>query len=56
LIVYQYIYLVVNKQPELKIKKIEINQEALKNILVDIEKREETLSRVLETEYLDPFK
>ncbi|OGZ35315.1 MAG: hypothetical protein A3A94_02465 [Candidatus Portnoybacteria bacterium RIFCSPLOWO2_01_FULL_43_11] len=56
LIVYQYIYLAVNKQPELKTDKMEINQEILGKILDDIEEREETLSRVLKKQYSDPFK
>ena len=56
LIVYQYIYLVVNREPELKTEKIEINQEILKKILNDIEEREKTLSQVLKTQYPDPFR
>lgn len=51
LIFYQYVYLTVKKEPELKIEKIEINQEILGKILANIEKRQETLSRVLTTGY-----
>ncbi|OGZ32301.1 MAG: hypothetical protein A3I88_03785 [Candidatus Portnoybacteria bacterium RIFCSPLOWO2_12_FULL_39_9] len=56
LIFYQYVYSVVEKQPEIQIKKTAVNREILQKILSEVAERRETLSRALKTEYPDPFK
>lgn len=56
LIFYQYVFLTTRAQLEFEIKKIAIDEETLGKVLANIEEREETLSRVLTTQYPDLFR
>lgn len=54
-IYYQYVYLTMKTQPELANEEILINEEIFQKVQDNIEKRENTLSRVEETKYYNPF-
>lgn len=55
-IFYQYVYSVTEEQPEIQIKKTAVNREILQRILSEVAERRETSSRVIKTEYPDPFR
>jgi hypothetical protein len=52
---YQYFYLPTRDQASSNIEGAIIDREVLDKILTDVREREETLYRVRETEYPDPF-
>jgi len=54
-ICYQYVYLVMKTQPELTNGEIVINERMFQKVQKNIEKREDTLSRIKKTEYYNPF-
>ncbi|MBL7053099.1 MAG: hypothetical protein ISS02_00340 [Candidatus Portnoybacteria bacterium] len=54
-IYYQYVYLTIKTQPELTSEEILINEEMFQKVQENTEKREDTLSRVKETKYYNPF-
>ncbi|PIP17355.1 MAG: hypothetical protein COX44_00390 [Candidatus Portnoybacteria bacterium CG23_combo_of_CG06-09_8_20_14_all_37_13] len=56
LIYYQYVYLTMKAEPEPTLEKITIDQEGLKKILDNLDKRQENLERVEKTNYSDPFR
>ena len=56
LIFYQYVYLAVESQPELKLEQVAVNQEILGEILANIEERQKSLSQALKTQYPDLFR
>jgi len=54
-IYYKNIYLLVRTDPGFVIKEITIDRQILKNVLKNIEVREENLDRVRKKQYSDPF-
>lgn len=54
-IYYQYVYLTMKTPPELANEEIVINEKIFQKVQENIEKREDTLSRVEETKYYNPF-
>lgn len=55
LIYYQYIYLPTSSEATLMDHKLLVNEEKLQQTLVNLEDREENLSRVLKNSYPDLF-
>jgi len=53
---YQYVYLIIRTQPRPSLETIAIDQEILEEVLNNLDIREETLWRVKQTYYADPFK
>lgn len=56
LIYYQHVYLTIETEPELTLKKVTIDQEGLEKILDNLDKRQKNLERVEKTDYKDPFR
>lgn len=54
-IYYQYVYLIMQVQPEPVIEKVLVDHETLKKVLADVMMREDNLSRVRAIKYFDPF-
>ena len=54
-IYYQYVYLVINSKPQVKVEQIMLNQKNLESFLTNIETREENLERVRAGQYFNPF-
>ncbi|MFH0906996.1 MAG: hypothetical protein ABIC36_03040 [bacterium] len=53
---YKYVYSIINIQIETDIEEVSINQDMLKEVLDNLEMRQENLLRVETIQYPDPFK
>ena len=53
---YQYVYLTIKSQARPSLETVAIDQEILEEVLNNLNIREETLWRVKQTHYSDPFK
>ncbi len=55
-IYYQYVYLTIRSQAKPSLEKVTIDQEILEEVLNNLNVREETLWRIEDTGYVNPFK
>lgn len=54
-IYYQYVYLIMKAEPNPAAKKTLVNEQALNQFLDNLNRREENLNRVKNTDYSNPF-